>query len=159
MKMKLKAGKSKSQMEIMGLAIIVILAALAMIFVIQFIVVKQPTDIKKAFTHKELAANTVNTLLSTTTDCKELSIAQLLEDCAEGALVSCPGGDSCAYAEQVIDGILEETLVEWNKEFYYHACGGWVNYLIATHIMNRERRNKSKSQPYSFHIATARSYH
>ena len=40
---------------------------------------------------------------------------------------------------------------------YLHRCGGWVNYLIATHIINRERKSKPKPK-YHLHIATARSY-
>ncbi|MBR9691285.1 hypothetical protein GOV06_00705 [Candidatus Woesearchaeota archaeon] len=108
----------KSQTEIMGLAIIIILVSLAMLFVIQFIILKQPSDIKKTFTHKELAANTVNTLLSTTTDCRELSVSQLLNDCAEGGYTRCPVGFSCDYVEIVIQEILQQTLEQWSKQHY-----------------------------------------
>jgi len=108
----------KAQMEIMGLAIIIILLALAMLFVVQFVILRQPSDIKKTFTHKELAANTVNTLLATTTDCRELPISQLLEDCADGGNIPCPTGNSCSQAEEAIEQILAKTLDEWNKEYY-----------------------------------------
>ena len=68
-------------------------------------------DVKKEFTHKELAANTVNALLSTTTDCKEHPISSLLTDCAEGndygGFIECEDGStSCTYAEETIDKFL-----------------------------------------------------
>ena len=128
--------KNKSQMEIMGLAIIIILVALAMLFVVQFVVLRQPSDIRKTFTHKELASNTVNTLLSTTTDCRELPVSQLLKDCIEGPFIDCDppcifdaeantmtcpkesGLTSCDHAEMLTQQILENTLEEWNKDYY-----------------------------------------
>jgi len=113
-KMKFK----KSQMEVLGLAIIVILVALAVLFVIQFIILKEPSGLKKAFTHKELAANSVSSMLATTTDCKELTIGKLIEDCAEGGLVMCYGGNSCYAAEEKINFLLENTLDKWGKRYY-----------------------------------------
>ena len=110
--------KRKSQMEIMGLAIIIILLALAILFVLQFIIMKPTSDIKKSFTHKEMAANTVNSMLDTTTDCRDLSIAQLIEDCAEGGYIQCPTGNSCTHVQRIIENILNNTLEQWNKEYY-----------------------------------------
>ena len=63
--------KRKSQMEIMGLAIIILLLTLAMIFVVRFVILKGPSDIKKGFTQTELASNMVNTFLkSTSRNCR-----------------------------------------------------------------------------------------
>ena len=108
-----------AQMEIMGLAIIIILVALAMLFVVQFVVLRQPSETKKTVTHKEIASNTIITLLDTTTECRGLSIAQLLENCAEGGYIQCTGTkNSCIYAEEVIQEILDNTLTAWNKEYY-----------------------------------------
>ena len=112
-------NSKKAQMEIMGLAIIIILVALAMLFVVQFVILKPQPDIKKAFTHKELAVNTVNTLLATTTECRDLSLSQLLKDCAEGGVIQCTGGSlSCEYARSIIEEILTDTLDVWNKDYY-----------------------------------------
>jgi len=111
----------KSQTEIMGLAIIIILIALAMLFVIQFVVLKEPDDTKKSFTHKEIASNTVGTMLTTTTECKQLSIGQLLKDCAEGPFITCPTGDSCSYTEAILEDILQQTIETWNKDYYFNV--------------------------------------
>jgi len=86
-----------AQMEIMGLVIIVILLSLALLFVLQFIILRPASDLKESFTQKEIASNTVNTLLDTTTDCRQLPLSKLLEDCAEGAFIQCPTGNSCSH--------------------------------------------------------------
>ena len=123
--MKTKTMKTKkSQMEIMGLAMIIILISLAMLFVVS-ILLKPSSDIKKTFTHKELASNTVNTLLPTTTGCKDgLSVSDLLIDCAESGVICCSSNEqgdciknSCDYAEEVIGEILTNTLDVWKKEY------------------------------------------
>ena len=112
-------------MEMMGLVVIIILATLAMLFVIQFVVLKEPTEIKKQYTHTQLAANTLNAMLiSTTKDCKGQDLTQLLLDCSanhySGGSIQCDTGQySCIYSHDTIDGILDQTLVKWNKAFNF----------------------------------------
>jgi hypothetical protein len=114
----------KSQMEIMGLMVIIILVALAMLFVIQFVVVREATDIKKTYTHSELATNTNTALLKTTTQCKGQDINQLLQDCAGGESINCNGKGSCAYVAEAIEGILDQTLKEWGKAYRFTVKSG-----------------------------------
>lgn len=112
---------NKTQMEIMGLAIIVILVAMAMLFVVQFIVLKEPTELKKTYTYSELAANTLNAMLKTTTACKDQDITRLLQDCAAyppDGLIVCNGG-SCDFVTGAIKEILNQTLVTWNIAFNF----------------------------------------
>ena len=49
----------KSQTEMMGLVIVVILITLALLFVVSFIVLRKPSTLKKEYTQSELAANTL----------------------------------------------------------------------------------------------------
>ena len=105
-------------MEIMGLAIIIILVALAVLFAVSIMISREPSGIKKVFYHKKMADNTVYTLLATTTECRFLSIEQLLADCAEGGVIECAEGDSCAYAGRLIDDLLKETLGDWNINYH-----------------------------------------
>jgi hypothetical protein len=84
--------KKKSQTEIMGLAIIIILIIVGATFVIRFIISKEPADYKKDFTHAELAINMINTFLETTSEsCKKLSMTELLQDCGatSGISINC----------------------------------------------------------------------
>jgi hypothetical protein len=114
-----KMRKKKAQMEIMGLAMIIILLALAMLFVVRFVVLRPPEDIKKTFTYETLAQNTLNTMLLTTTECGDRPVLRLLIDCAEGGFIQCPQStNSCTYSQDVIEEIITHTLEEWNKDYY-----------------------------------------
>lgn len=110
-------------MEIMGLAIIVILISLSMIFVVRFVVLKKPTDFKKAFTQTELASNMLNTFLKTTSeDCTGLSMTELLQDCAQGPSIFCEDAavsSSCEYVENTATEIFGNTLGLWNIDYYF----------------------------------------
>ncbi|MEE9525084.1 MAG: hypothetical protein V3V78_00575 [Candidatus Woesearchaeota archaeon] len=110
--------KKTAQMEIMGLAIIVILLSLAILFTIQFIILKEPSETKQSFTSKQLAANTASTLLTTTTGCSDQPISALLIDCAESSLEQCSGMNHCTYVKQEIQEILNSTLDKWNRKYY-----------------------------------------
>ena len=125
----------KGQMEIMGLAIIVILISVAMLFTISFVVLKKPTAYKKEFTQTELASNMLSTMLKTTVpECNRMTIGELYEDCAK----TCEGSNvctdimensqsSCTYLNTNTADILAKTLEEWHIDYYFKAetslCG------------------------------------
>ena len=108
-------------MEIMGLAIVVILLSLSMIFVVKFVVLKKPAEFKKAFTQTELASNMLNTFLKTTSEnCYGLSMTELLQDCAGSRTITCGTGDfSCKYVNDTASDIFDDTLVLWNIDYYF----------------------------------------
>ena len=117
--------KRKSQMEIMGLMIIVVLIALAMLFVITFLSTQDPSNIKKNYISKELAEKTGTALLKTTTDCKGQDLKQLLQDCSTGPTILCENGQSsCTYAYKVIDQITTNSLIKWNRAFNFTVTQG-----------------------------------
>jgi hypothetical protein len=113
----------KSQMEIMGLAIVVILITLAMAFVIRFGVLNKPADFKESFTQTELASNMVNTFLKTTSqDCSGLSMTELLQDCAQNQVIYCKNTiPSCEYALDTADKIFKRTLDTWNLAYEFQV--------------------------------------
>ena len=114
-----KNHNKKSQMEIIGLMVIVILISLSILFILQFVVQKSSSDIKKSYTHTQLAANTLNALLKTTTDCKEQDITDLLRDCASGETIFCENKGSCQVAIDIINEIFSKTLLVWSKQFEF----------------------------------------
>ena len=110
----------KAQIEVMGLVLIVILIAIAMLFTLQFVILKQPTGIKKIYTHSKLSSSVLNALLKTNTKCRGIDFTGLLQDCAASGIITCPGFlNSCDYAEQEIDKTFNNTLRRWNIAFEF----------------------------------------
>ncbi len=129
---KIKTIKS-GQMEIMGLAIIVILVSIGMLFAIRFVVLREPTEYKKEFTQTELASNMLSTLLKTNspdTACNGLSFEELYQNCAKyydlpASQLDCGVVNSCEYIkDKITDPILTETLDRWNIGYELTA---WFN--------------------------------
>lgn len=117
--MKAKRG----QMEILGLAIVVVLILVATIFVIRFLVVKSPTEYRKGFLSAELASNMLSTFLKTASqDCSQLTMTELLQDCAQARSITCNNGeDSCKYSESTANLIFKSTFDKWNIKYEFLA--------------------------------------
>jgi phosphomevalonate kinase len=139
--------KKKSQLEMMGLVVIVIIIAMALLFVIQFVLTKQPSTLKKTYTYTELAANTLNAITKTNAvDCNNQEITQLLQDCASAGgyrgQIICDDGitDSCLYVNKTIGEMLDNTLKQWNKAYNFTADKAGIS--IANGNCSGERQQK-----------------
>lgn len=123
-----RSMSKKSQMEIMGLVVIVILIAIGMLFAVQFLLKKPTGETAAAAKESVLAANFLNAMLSTTTDCKSMTVRELLQDCAlTSGAVSCATDfgeiSACDYASQQIEILLGRTMKTWNKDYYFSIEG------------------------------------
>ena len=87
-------------MEIMGLAIIIILVILAILFSLQFI--KNDTSAARSIPDSLAANMFVNTYLETTIpDCKNIRLKELIKDCSQGSSNTCPDGmTACQKAKK-----------------------------------------------------------
>lgn len=116
----------KSQMEILGLAVVVLLILLTTIFVVRFLALKSPADYRKSFVSSQLASNMLGTFLKTAADdCFKLRMDELLKDCAQtsGAII-CEDGtsrNSCDYAKTAAELIFQQTLSKWNMKYEFFA--------------------------------------
>jgi len=113
-------------MEIMGLAIIIILLMLALVFVVRFTLIPNQNAPKKEFSQAQIAANTLNAMLQTNVEeCNEATIERLFVDCAQGTrIIQCThityGSDACSFLfgppnanSFLFNEILEPTLGVW----------------------------------------------
>ena len=103
--------KKKAQMEILGLAIVVVLLILGMVFVIEFIVTKKPSNLKKDIVESQVASNYLSTYLDTSVpECNSLTITELLQDCAAQGGIKCQDSKpSCDKAKEVAQAIFART--------------------------------------------------
>ncbi|MEM4246721.1 MAG: hypothetical protein QXR48_00505 [Candidatus Woesearchaeota archaeon] len=114
----------KGQMEIMGLAIIIILVMLGLLFTVTWLLKSPATKPVQKAKESVLAANFLSTMLGTTTECNKRTVAELLRDCAltQGA-TKCGALTSCEYVHNVIEDILNSTMNVWRKDYYFHMTG------------------------------------
>jgi len=146
----------KSQTEMMGLVIVVILITLALLFVISFVVLRKPSTIRKQYTQSEIAANTLNALLETTTPCNKQKIRELLDDCASNppGTIYCSGLYSCDYVERIINNIFKETLIAWNIDFEFKAT--LTDITLSRGYCGGEKRSQSQFIPTDAGVMTVK---
>ena len=120
-------------MEIMGLAIVVVLIVLGMLFALRFFVNRDTVDYKAKFTQKQLAQNIVTAFLNTkTAECYGMSITELLQDCGQSMSVTCEDGTtgSCEYVQNTAVIILYNTLETWKLRYRFLIYGEVDNPLV-----------------------------
>ena len=147
----------KSQMEILGLAIVIVLMLVATIFVVRFLVLKSPTDYRKGFVSSELASNMLNTFLKTAAkDCSQLTITELLQDCSQARSITCDNGeDSCKHTESIAKNVFEQTLDKWNMQYEFMAYTDPKSPLIK---LGKACRAEKRSKIFPIPITTATMY-
>lgn len=113
----------RAQMEIMGLALIIILVVLGMVFGLRFLK-DEPTTISQEFEQKTMATSFLNTMLGTTSDCHRATFRELVQDCAQGGQVRCPSGrNSCDETRAEMQTMLDEVLTKRKQGFRVLARG------------------------------------
>lgn len=147
----------KAQMEILGLAIVVVLILVATIFVVRFLVIKSPTEYRKGFVSAELASNMLNAFLKTAAnECSQLTMTELLQDCAQSRSITCDNGqESCKYAESTAKYIFESTLVKWNMNYDFLAYTDISQPLIR---LGKTCRTEKRSKLFPLPISSATMY-
>ncbi|MBI2136594.1 hypothetical protein HYU06_05990 [Candidatus Woesearchaeota archaeon] len=133
---------TKSQMEIMGIVIIIILFSVGLLFAIQYVILKKPTDVKKSFLQAELSSNSLNAMLKTNVpECNNADMASLFKDCTgvsqeidccikldptqdciyDGSISTTGMADTCYVLNQTINKILKDTLNVWRVPYIFTA--------------------------------------
>jgi len=149
--------RARGQMEIMGLAIIVILISIGLLFAVQWMLKEPPTKQVQRAKEAVLTSNFLSSSLGVTTDCNQRTVGELLRDCAlTGGVNKCGDQTACVKAEKVLKDLLSETLDVWGYDYYFAVKG-------STHVENikfnkpcpGEKESKSHPLPISagFHAS------
>ena len=112
----------KAQTEIIGLAIVIILISLGMMF--YFRLSRQTdSDVKQDFLDTKLASNTISVLLRTTDACLDVELKHMFQACGEGMTAPdyCGSHDPCGYVEGTTRQILDNSLAKWKKKYIFTA--------------------------------------
>ncbi|MBN2457749.1 hypothetical protein JXB31_01300 [Candidatus Woesearchaeota archaeon] len=116
--------KRRSQVEIVGLLIIVLMISFILIFALRSYL-KKPDDTLLVFKKENLASSLLSSILRTTTDCNnnEQDMKDLLINCAKwrespSIRTICDNGqDSCKFFSTKAEMMLNETLNEWKMSY------------------------------------------
>ena len=121
----------RGQMEAFGLAIIVILIALGMFFVLRFTILAPQQNVKQDFVRSQLAENMVNAIINIKQEPglgKDMN--ELMKDCAEqssGCGMQAGSSDcgcadksaTCLQVENAVSDIFSKTLDVWKKNYMF----------------------------------------
>jgi len=110
----------------MGLAIIIILLMLGLVFIVKFTLLKPKASIQEDFASEQISQNFLNSLLITNVqECNDATVSQLISDCYEHSgsygIISCElNSDSCAYLRDSLKSdFFENTLNKWNIPYRF----------------------------------------
>lgn len=110
--------RKKSQIEILGVAFIVIILVIAGMFMINMRLNKKPQE-TSTLTDPELAQSFLNAIMNTKTE-KNIIVSQIIKACYEGRHDFCGStstSDCCEYAYHTLRNALEATLGEWKRSY------------------------------------------
>ena len=122
----------RSQMEILGLAIVVVLILMGIILVFRFLGRQEPSCYRASFVSAELVSNMLSTFLKTSSpECSYLTINELMQDCAQAASIVCGNSmDSCQFVKETAKNVFNQTLDTWHMKYEFTAYSDERNPLV-----------------------------
>ena len=112
----------RAQFEIMGLAFIMILVMMGILFGL-YVMSRPEPQLARDFSQSQLASNWLNAYKGMSTTCHGADITRLLQDCASSGQIDCGGKSSCAFAREITHELLNNTLGSWNRQYNLSLSG------------------------------------
>ena len=115
----------KSQMEILGLALVIVLLIIGGVLAVKFLINETPNNSRRDYVESELTAGMITALLHTNSECKNLMLSDIIAKCVEAGSnndnIGCgvPEKNACSYANSVISSIFTSTLKVWNTKYEF----------------------------------------
>lgn len=116
------------QFEIMGLAIIVILVTLGMLFALSTLGGQEPS-IQQTFEQKRLAVDFLKASLDTQAPaCGKATLRELFQDCAQARTIRCikeTGAEqnSCQFLKAAYKTLFDQTLETYKQRYFFKVEG------------------------------------
>ncbi|MBD3313888.1 hypothetical protein GF345_05595 [Candidatus Woesearchaeota archaeon] len=111
--------RRKAQLEMIGIAIVVVLVVLGFLFVLKAIS-GPPSETHSGFVRSHITQDLLNTVSISDADCGGIDMTELLKACAERATVDC-APDPCQAFITYMEDILEQTLGEQRLAYRLRA--------------------------------------
>jgi hypothetical protein len=108
------------QMEVFGLAIIVILISIGFFIFVSYKARETVENPQKEFTNDKLANDFVLSIKYVSVEgCEEYSVEELIVDCARDHRMRCAGEESCSAVNKSINKMLNETFWVTNTKIRF----------------------------------------
>lgn len=123
----------KGQMEVLGIALVVVIILFGIMIALRLSSSFQPTenlDAKELFELQEMTDNFLSSVLSSQTTCLNQDISDLILDCATTRISRCGGVDSCEYLNTTFTHILNETFNSIEKSYAFRIAQDPENPLL-----------------------------
>jgi hypothetical protein len=113
----------KGQVEVFGLAFIVILIVVGFFIYVSFKSHETQENPQKEFTNNKLASDFVLSVIHVNVeDCDEFSVEDLLVDCARDHRITCSNGlDSCTAVNNSISIMLNKTFAQRKTKLRFYS--------------------------------------
>ena len=108
----------KAQMEVFGLAMVVILIFIGIVMVVMFYKPSSTDDLRAAYSDEVIAQNMIAATFSLNTTCA-LDMEELAKNCHLENSYLCDGEYACEYFTKAISNIFNNTLKVWKKPYNF----------------------------------------
>ena len=116
--------RKRSQTEVLGLVVVVLLISIGMLFAVRFVITKRASVTQQGFSYSQLASNMLGAILETNSaDCRNTKLRELFADCYAFNTITCgiSNIDACTYLNETIFYIFNETLNKWEVAYELEA--------------------------------------
>jgi len=121
-KHKVSCKSRLGQMEVFGLAVIVVLVSIGFFIFVSYKMNHKTDNPQAEFTNDKMANDFVLSIIDVTvSECPNYNIQDLIIDCAKNHQISCGGEDSCIAVNRTIYLLLNKTFIERNAKFRLYS--------------------------------------
>lgn len=116
--MKTRATSKRGQVEIMGIALVVILITIGIVFVAKYSA-KEPKKTQEEFQRRELPKTIITSIVEIRSTCNDEKMADVMQDCGFAKQLCVEFGNSCEYLKTTLKKILDDMLGSERFEYNY----------------------------------------